>query len=719
MIELTGQYTSCKIFNGMVDNTSIQQVYQFLNHPAFENKKTRFMPDIHAGSGAVIGTTVELGDKVIPNVIGVDIGCLDAETEFLTSKGWKKISAYSVGDDVLQYDKETDKANFCFPLNYINKPCDIFYYFKNSKGLDQMISEEHKMLIWKGFKSRGYKIEDFSPVDLCSRSIKNGFYNIKTTFIIDQLPLPISDDMIRLDVMISADGCMKYCREQEHQIYLHLKKERKIKRALLLLHKNNIKYEKSIGKDGTTNIYFFVNKRFNKDLSKYFHASYDQLKIIAEESLLWDGHKGYRSFFSSTNKQNADVIQFAFTAINIRAGISISIAETDNHADYYIVTPTKNNIIGMTEYKVIKSFNARKYCFTVPTGYFVIRRNGKISITGNCGMLSVNIGKTEINLEEFDIAVNNLIPSGFSVNSTIVPGLPQEFVDNVIAVCNKLEIDSNRVLKGIGTLGGGNHFIELGVDENSDKWITIHSGSRNFGLQIAKYHQKIAENETLLMSPNDFQEKVEEIKRTKKGKEISKAIEKLRKDSKVRKHKRTGMEYLTGESAKQYFEDMKLAQYYATLNHNEIIIKILSYLNINIRNKGIFLESVRSVHNYIDFDSKIIRKGAISAQKGEKVVISWNMRDGLIIGVGKGNPDWNFSAPHGAGRVLSRSKAKEQISLEDFQESMEGIYSTSVCSSTIDESPFAYKDAEEIEKYIEPTVEILHRVKPIYNFKAK
>ncbi len=321
-----------------------------------------------------------------------------------------------------------------------------------------------------------------------------------------------------------------------------------------------------------------------------------------------------------------------------------------------------------------------------------------IGVDIGCGMLSCKIDIKNIDFKSLDEYINKNIPSGFSINNSI-KSMNLVLMQDIIDTCEDIHLDTDRVLKSIGTLGGGNHFIEVGKDEEGFLWITIHSGSRNFGLQIAKYHQKKAEG----LTRKGFYD-IKSI--PPKDRQNFKSALKSKNDNAPK-----GMEYLIGESATLYFKHMKVAQRYASTNRDIMMLGILEFLNCQT------LEDIESVHNYIDFYDNVIRKGAISAKENELVVIPWNMRDGLIIGKGKGNPDWNFSAPHGAGRNMSRTKAKENIRLEEFQESMKGIYSSSIVPSTIDESPMAYKDHKEVEKYLSESVDIIHRVKPEYSFK--
>lgn len=258
----------------------------------------------------------------------------------------------------------------------------------------------------------------------------------------------------------------------------------------------------------------------------------------------------------------------------------------------------------------------------------------------------------------------------------------------------------------------GNHFIECDIDMKGYLWLTIHTGSRNLGLKICNYHTDIMLNKTIdkRTFENELKLSIIEIKKEFSGKAIQDQIKLL--NEKLTKQYLNKNEYLTGTNLQNYLDDMKLAQKYASINRYMIMKSIVEYMGYDI------LDKIESVHNYIDLENKIIRKGAISAQDGEVVVIPISMAFGSIIAVGKGNPDFNFSSPHGSGRVMSRSKAKKEIDMELYKLSMEGIYSTCVNQSTLDESPFAYKDPEMIIDAIGDTVDIVEIIRPILNIKA-
>jgi len=266
----------------------------------------------------------------------------------------------------------------------------------------------------------------------------------------------------------------------------------------------------------------------------------------------------------------------------------------------------------------------------------------------------------------------------------------------------------------IGTLGGGNHFIEVDEDDIGGKYLVIHTGSRNLGKQVADYYQGVA-IERINGGKAELNAKVQQLidehKAQGREKEISGAIKELRANYAVVEKMPNELCYLTGEDRQNYLHDMAICQRFAQLNRAMIMATLCDAMDWH----GKYFSTI---HNYIDLESNIIRKGAISARKGERLLIPINMRDGCIIGYGKGNEDWNCSAPHGAGRIMSRMQARKNVSLDDYRKSMDGIFTTSVSEDTLDECPMAYKPMDEILKNIEPTVEVEKIIKPVYNFKA-
>lgn len=295
-----------------------------------------------------------------------------------------------------------------------------------------------------------------------------------------------------------------------------------------------------------------------------------------------------------------------------------------------------------------------------------------VGVDLGCGVLAykLKMEKGGFNGEfyaKLDKTIRTRIPSGHSVN-TFIPNIDPVLRDRIAEVVARTNQSLDYVLKSICSLGSGNHFCSIEGD-----YLCVHTGSRNFGLKIATFHQ-------------------------------NKAIAKMGKNN--------GLEWLEGSDAEEYYADMKVAQEFATLNRETILKRILEALDCD------FGDQIESVHNYIDFEAGIIRKGAISAKVGEPIILPLNMRDGSIIGTGLGNEDWNFSSPHGAGRLMGRKQAMRTLNLEDFQKTMEGVWSSCIKPETLDEAPQAYKDTETILSYVRPTMDIVERIKTRYNFKA-
>ena len=332
-----------------------------------------------------------------------------------------------------------------------------------------------------------------------------------------------------------------------------------------------------------------------------------------------------------------------------------------------------------------------------------------VGVDIGCGMFTVYLGKVDIDFEQLD-AVAHYIPSGKKVWEG-----RQERFDLTELRCYRNLKDTKRLERSLGTLGGGNHFIEVDVDEDGGKYLVIHSGSRNLGTQVAEFYQQIAVD--LNMGKEEYFKKRDEIISTYKAEgrrgEIQETLKKMAKEWEEKEPSLPrDLCYLYGSFMEDYLHDLDICQKFAERNRAKIAEIILEKCGLTA------VESFQTIHNYIDINEMILRKGSVSAKEGEKLLIPINMRDGALICVGKGNEDWNFSAPHGAGRLMSRSSAMERLTMEEFQREMEGIYSTSVTEKTLDESPMAYKNMDEIVENIEPTAEIIKKIKPIYNFKS-
>lgn len=331
-----------------------------------------------------------------------------------------------------------------------------------------------------------------------------------------------------------------------------------------------------------------------------------------------------------------------------------------------------------------------------------------VGVDIGCGMKVAKLTDKDVDLKKLDDFIHTNIPSGRNV---------REDFDSFYAILSSLQslhcfenIDEERAYQSIGTLGGGNHFIEVDKDKEGNLYLVIHTGSRYLGKQVATYYQNKAYKNLTTIHHKEIKTMVENLKTQGREKEIQLTLDNLYKTKKSNISKE--LSYVQGELFNDYIYDMGIVQRYAELNRDAILCTIITGMKLNA------IDVFDTVHNYIDTTNLVLRKGAVSAQKNEKLIIPMNMKDGSLICKGKGNIDWNCSAPHGAGRIMSRNQARKELSLDEFKQQMNGIYSTSVSKNTIDESPMVYKPMKDIVDNIGDTVEIIDVIKPIYNFKA-
>lgn len=329
-----------------------------------------------------------------------------------------------------------------------------------------------------------------------------------------------------------------------------------------------------------------------------------------------------------------------------------------------------------------------------------------VGVDIGCGMYCYPIGKGEFDYKRLDDVIRRKVPAGMNVHSVSLGGF-----DLTKLYCYDRLKNKDWLTASLGTLGGGNHFIEVDEDEEGYKYLVIHTGSRNLGKQVADIYQQIA-IETLNSNKADIQALIDKLKSEGRHTEIAAAIADAKKAKKDVPP--NDLCYLEGEDREKYLHDMRLCQEFARRNREEIASVICREMPFEDTCEE---DAFHTVHNYID-DDNMVRKGAISARYQEPLLIPINMRDGCILGYGKGNEDWNFSAPHGAGRIMSRMEAKRKITLGSYEDAMSGIFTTSVGFDTLDEAPQAYKPMAEIVECIKDTVEIVSIIKPVYNFKA-
>ena len=388
---------------------------------------------------------------------------------------------------------------------------------------------------------------------------------------------------------------------------------------------------------------------------------------------------------------------------------AISYAKTiDELAKEQIKRMCDNEFTSGSKIRIMPDVHAGKGC-TIGTT-MTIQDKAVPNIVGvdiGCGMLTIKLEDSKIDFEKLDEA-SHFIPSGKNVWDE-----KQVNFDLNSLNCYKQLKHIKWLENSIGSLGGGNHFIEVEKSKDGIYYLVIHSGSRNLGCQVAEIYQQLAMDLNVgKASYTEQREKIiRELKEAGRFKEIQAALDNLR-DNRENTSIPKDLCFLYGKYFEEYLQDMKISKEYAIKNREKMSKVLLERAGLTA------VESFHTVHNYIDIENMILRKGAIPAYKDQKVLIPINMRDGSVLAVGKGNPDWNYSAPHGAGRIMSRTEAKNKLKLEDYKEVMAGIYTTSINESTLDEAPMAYKSLNDIIDVIGDTVEIVDVMKPVYNFKA-
>ena len=386
-------------------------------------------------------------------------------------------------------------------------------------------------------------------------------------------------------------------------------------------------------------------------------------------------------------------------------------ATLDSRAEEQIRTVCDSPHFADCKIRIMPDVHAGKGC-TIGTTMTLTNKvvPGMVGVDIGCGMETVRIAEKQLDCPALDALIRRRIPCGRDVRTS-----PHELTDlidlNELRIASFVKLDYAR--NSIGTLGGGNHFIEAARSDDGSLWLIVHSGSRHLGTETASWYQEEGYKRLCGSSKLQIAELIAQYRATGRAKEIQAALKTLRsREAAGLKDLPRDLAYVEGELFDDYIHDMRIVQRFAALNRQAMMDEIVTGMGLTVE------ERFCTIHNYIDTDAMILRKGAVSARKGENLLIPINMRDGSLSCEGLGNEDWNCSAPHGAGRLMSRTAAFRSLSLEEYRREMEGIYSTCVSSETLDESPMAYKSLDEIRQAVTPTVRIISRLKPIYNFKA-
>lgn len=679
-----------------IDYKAVQQIRDGATHSRVVDHMA-VMPDVHPGYGLPVGTIWRTDQAVVPYAVGVDIGCVDAETEYMSPIGWVKISDY-VDGPVLAYSIKTGNAQFENPSRYINEKCEEFLWIKTKYGVDQMVTPDHKIFGYSMFGRDRNRIERILTAqelaDWHNNLSMGANFEFQTSFNPENMEgSSLTYNQIRIQVMVNADGHIEVGKRGRCRAYVNLKKTRKIDRCRMLLQNENIAYTESSRLNGCV-CFSFVPPLPEKSFDEFWKCTAYELMVISDECLYWDGNIKDQCFFSR-NKDFADFIHYAFAASGHRSVMRKDI-DPEGGIDYRVFRYDESKVglksVTPREIENIHIPNGRKYCFTLPSEFWVMRRGGNIVITGNCGMLAVQTmlryKNDAVFWNDWRERVLSRVPVGHSGH------LPENAHDNPVldrALSNSdlQETFHKKAALQLGSLGGGNHFMEASYDEDGNLWFIVHSGSRGIGHAIATYH-------------------------TRAAKEFAK-----------KSHARDAIDLafmdLDSEGGSSYLHDMVWAQEYAYENRQIMMRQMLYALSEVIDDTVPAYGPIDTPHNYAEVDNdKIItyRKGATEVL--EQAVVPGSMGTPSFIVSPLPNVDAEpnlWSCSHGAGRMMGRKAFAENYSMEDFQHSLASTF-TIANSGWIDESPDAYKNIYEVMAMQEDIIKIDHTLHPIITLKG-
>lgn len=626
-----------------------------------------------------------------------------------------KISKYN-SEKVMQYSPEDGTAEFISPVAYISKPASKMYHIKTKYGVDQVVSKDHRVLVYtydRGYQFDKYKVVCAEDIVTKHRLLKNGYRHRINTVFTPKLNTSVnfSNDEIRVIVMACADGSFQ---RKTNTCLMRLKKLRKVSRARALLKNASIQYKES-EKNGVYSFSFKSPLR-TKSLGCFWEASSEQLSVIIDECLNWDGtRKGSNTFFTCS-KESADFIQYAGSACGLRSVLSED--RRGDNIDYRVFfnTNTKVGINGTpnkADIKEVPVVGDRQYCFTVPSGFFVARRNGRVFITGNCGMVaaktSLKASDLPDSLAALRASIETAVPHGRTDNGRKNDkgawrgNFPESVRNSWHQLMDKRYdrmtekyphlLDVNDI-NHLGTLGTGNHFIEVCLDESDNVWVMLHSGSRGVGNAIGRTFIELAQQDMQKFFIN------------LPDKDLAYLPE--------------GTEHF-----EDYVEAVHWAQDFAKTNRDIMMQNTVASMQISglLPSFSIVDEVVNCHHNYVarehhyGKDILVTRKGAVRARKGDLGIIPGSMGAKSFIVEGKGNNESFHSCSHGAGRMMSRAEAKRTFTVKDHEEATKGVECRKD-ESVIDETPKAYKDIEDVMKAQADLVDIKHTLKQVLCVKG-
>ena len=691
----------------IADDATLDQAAKTASMP-FVHPHVALMPDAHLGKGATVGSVIPTLRSIIPAAVGVDIGCVDADTEYLSPQGWRRIADYAQhGGQVAQFHPETGLASFVEPLRYVERPQETFLRFTTKHGIDQMLTPDHRVLCWRSEGRERRQVQqvvtaarfaaEHDRLALGNEALFETSFRLVAGPADARLGIALDEAALRVQVMFHADGHLVGRRG-----VLHLTEQRKIERARKLLDVAGLDYTEIRNSDTTTTIRF-TPPMTTKTYADLPWPTQDQAEIIAEECLRWDGTEADRVFFTRLGL-DADYIQYVFAATGHRASLRAD-RNDDGSVDYrvFAMTSSRTAMAGTPKSPIteVPSADGLAYCFTVPSGFLVLRRGGNIFTTGNCGMDAVRTPLTRADLPD-DLAplrraIAGAVPlSAGKYNAELTESAAARVAD-LEARAEKARFDpadhaGNWRLQ-LGSLGSGNHFIEVSVDEADRVWLFLHSGSRGVGNKIALHHVKVAaqlcERWWITLPDRDLAYLVEGT-----------------------------------DEFWSYIRQLTWAQEFARLNRAEMMDRSVDALAAFVGHDVERAQEISCHHNYTAREKHfgrevwLSRKGAIDASAGTPGLIPGSMGAASYVVSGLGNPVALDSAPHGAGRMFSRSAARKRFTQADLRTRMAGIEWDSASEAFLDEHPDAYKPIDQVMADAADLVEVRHTLRQVVNVKG-
>lgn len=674
------------------DGATLAQAARCASMP-FVKPYVALMADGHLGKGATIGSVIPTEGAIIPAAVGVDLGCVDPDTEYLSPSGWQRIADYS-GGKVMGYDPTSGSGEFVTPLDFIRRPSNGFLHFRTRRGINQMLSPDHRVLCYQIVgrdRRRELVVTTAGEIAADHNRLKLG---AKVEYITTFTPyldttLPLSDAALRVQVMLMADGAFGR-GNKSHRVVVGFTKKRKITRAIELLTSAGIKYSKRIDTEGTTRITFLAPVR-TKTYADLWNASLSQLEIITDEVFHWDGNFDGRVFYTR-DEDSADFIQYAFTATGRR-----SVKRLDG-VDYRVYAYERTTV-GLRAYpkssiQQVSSPDGYEYCFTMPTGFWIMRRGGNIVATGNCGMIATQFNLTATDLPD-DLSrlhsdISRRVPAGVGQgHKTDSYGvtLPKDLTD---AWDQKIK---SKVGTQFGTLGSGNHFVEVCLDENDNVWAVLHSGSRGPGNLLAQWHINKAKGlmkKYMINVPDP------------------------------------DLAYFVKDTPEfqAYMSDVDWASEFAFGSRQAMMDQVHTAVSNAVGRKVESVQTINCHHNYVAREHHggkniwVTRKGAVRAREGDLGIIPGSMGAETFIVKGTGAANSFHSCSHGAGRTMSRSAAKRALTVESLFTKMEGKAWNVNAEALLDEHPDAYKDIRTVMENQKDLVTIQHTLTQVLNYKG-